>query len=451
MKNFKLDRRTVLRGAGGAAVALPFLEAMAPGRKAYAASPKRFVVFFSPNGTVSKNRFCTGTERSFELSRILKPLEPMKKKIVVLEGLFQGNRGEIPGPGDDHMKGMAWMLTGRPLLSGSIPGMDGQPPAGLASGISIDQEIANKVGGGTRFKSLEFGVRSTFQSGNPLGYMVYAGSNQALAPEQDPSRMFFRVFGDFKPTDTGGGADSMQLAAERKGVVDAVKSSFDALSKKVGSADRIKLEQHMANIRDLEVRLTVAPSAGCALPKGPREDLDPFDSESFGEVGKSHQDIMVEALKCNLTRVASIQWSRSAGDPIFRELGATRGHHEMSHDGDGVAATQETLTKIDTWYAERFNELITKMDSVVESDGKTMLDNSLVLWVNELARGNMHTHIPLSFVVAGGAGGALETGRFLRFNEPHNNLLVSCLNLMGIEATTFGEPGQSTGPFKGLA
>lgn len=159
------------------------------------------------------------------------------------------------------------------------------------------------------------------------------------------------------------------------------------------------------------------------------------------------------ALACDLTRVATLQWERSVGDVRFTWLGADRGHHSLSHDPDSMADSVEMLTKINTWYAEQLAYLMTRMASIKEGTG-TMLDNTVIFWCNELSRGNAHSHPDMPFLLAGGVGGALKTGRFLRYGStatvPHNNLLVSLMNTMGLPDQTFGDPKYCTGPLVGL-
>jgi hypothetical protein len=163
-------------------------------------------------------------------------------------------------------------------------------------------------------------------------------------------------------------------------------------------------------------------------------------------------DLVVMAMACDLTRVASIQWEKSVGDIQFDWVDSTiaRGHHDMSHDPDDNADTQEKLTKINIWYAQQLNYLIEAMKKVPEGSG-TMLDNTLILWCNELSKGNVHSHDHMPFVLAGHAGGALAGNQFLQLSKiPHNNLLVSCMNLMGLPDTTFGNPAYCTGALGGL-
>jgi hypothetical protein len=157
------------------------------------------------------------------------------------------------------------------------------------------------------------------------------------------------------------------------------------------------------------------------------------------------------ALQCDLTRVITLQAEHSVGDVRFTWLGASRGHHALSHDPDTNLDTKEMLTKINEWLSAQLAYLLGKMQAVTE-EGGTLLDNVLLFWCNELARGNAHSHPDMPFVLAGKAAGALRTGRFLQYKTTmsHNNLLVSILNMMGVPASSFGNPAYCTGPLMGL-
>jgi hypothetical protein len=246
----------------------------------------------------------------------------------------------------------------------------------------------------------------------------------------------------------------MRIQAERKSVLDAVIGQYTRLNPKLGATDKVKVDEHLSNIRDLENRLTapLAVGASCAKPAAPTIDYKANDN--FPAIGKLQMDLLVMAMACDLARVGTVQWERSVGDVRFTFVDATitRGHHDMSHDPDTNTATQEMLTKINVFYAQQLNYLIEKLKAVPEGSGGTMLDSTLILWCNELSTGNAHSHNPMPFVLAGHAGGALRTGRYLKAasNTPHNNLLVSCMNLMGVAGTTFGNPAYCTGPLANL-
>ncbi|MCA9581817.1 MAG: DUF1552 domain-containing protein, partial [Myxococcales bacterium] len=179
-------------------------------------------------------------------------------------------------------------------------------------------------------------------------------------------------------------------------------------------------------------------------------DVDLKADANAPAIGKMQMDILVMALACDMTRVGSIQWDNSVGGMTFPHLGITDGHHHFSHFPDTDADAVEKLVRINTWYAEQFAYLLGKMRDVKEGDG-TLLDNTCVIWVNELARGNYHDRLNMPFLLAGSAGNHFRTGRFLkRDDSPHNDLYVSLANAYGIETNTFGDPRFCTGPLSGL-
>lgn len=448
-----LDRRTVLRGAGGIALGLPWLEAMGlPGGRAARAAglggfPKRFIVWFTPNGTIKDQWIPSGTETSWTLSPILRPLEAFKDQLVVVDGVDNAVASG-PGPGDGHQKGMGTMLTGIELLAGTVKGGCATcAPAGYAGGPSVDQVIVRKSNAKTKFGSLELGVQSGAR-GTVWGYSNYAAANQPLPLENSPSRVFQRVFTDLQAPSVDPNA-ATRLRAERKSLLDAVARHYQSTAARLGSADRKKLEAHMQGIRELEMRLAAVPttpaSGSCRKPEAPASTITDFPT-----IGRLQMDLLVMAMACDQTRVGTIQWQHSVGNVRFSWLGATRGHHDLSHDPDSNTDSKTMLTKINVWFSEQLAYLLRKLKAIPEGPG-TMLDNTLVLWCNELARGNAHSHPDMPFVLAGRAGGALKANRFLKFGRvPHNNLMVSILNFMDVPSTTFGNPNYCTGALAGL-
>jgi hypothetical protein len=441
---FPLSRRTVLRGLGGAAIALPWLEAFTPrGASAQAQQPpKRFIVMFSANGTLPSRWIPTGGETDFSLSPILSPLAPYRDDLVIVQGVDQQGAG-----GDAHQIGIGGMLTGAPLNSGAFAGV-GAPPAGWASGPSVDQRIAEALGNDTSLRSLELGVQ--VGEADNWGRMVYRASNQPLPPEDEPAAVYDRVFADLH-TDP---AELARVRRRRASILDSVSAEYTRLGGRLGGADRARLEAHLSAIRELEIRLTGPALAQRAECRDPALTPAPaFANDSYPTIGAQQIDLLVMALACDITRVASLQWSRSVSQTRFTWLGINEGHHDLSHLGDDDPVALDKLEKINQWYASQFAYLIGQLKAFPEGDG-TMLDNSLLIWCNELAKGNIHGHADAPYVLAGRAGGGLRTGRFLSFaggaTVPHNNLLVSLLNAMGMPDTTFGKPEWCQGPLSGL-
>jgi hypothetical protein len=449
-KSARLSRRNFLRGLGGTAIALPLLNFVDAGRSHAGppSFPKRIVFWYTPDGTIQNAWWPTGTASAFTLNRIMKPLEPFKRQLVILENLDMGVT--YSGPGDMHQVGMGGLLTGRELQDGSLFVGAGGQATGWANGASVDQYIASRLGQTTPFPSLELGVQVI--GSTVWTRMCYRAAAQPVPPESEPSRAFNRLF-----TSLGAPSDpaSQALRTQRRSVLDGVSRDFAKLNARVSAADRVKLGAHLDVVRDIERRLDLGGGvlpAACALPAAPPATLDTDQVGNFPAIGKLQMDLLVAALACDLTRVGSIQWSNAVSATVHTWLGATQGHHELSHSGDADTAAQETLTKMNEWFAQQLAYFAGRLQSIPEGSG-TMLDNTVIVCVNELSIGNAHSRYDMPFLLLGGCGGAIPGGRWLRFptGTNHNDLLVSLCHAMGLtDVTTFGNPKYCSGPLPGL-
>ena len=438
----RISRRAILRGAAGAAIALPWLEAMSPRRARAATTPKRFIVMFSPNGTLPTQWTPTGSETSFTLSPILTPLAPHQGDLVIIEGLLQEGGG-----GDGHQNGIGGMLTGSPLNPGPFAGV-GAPPAGWATGPSVDQRVVQALAAPTPFQSLELGVQ--VGAADNWGRMIYQAANQPLPPTDDPAQVYASVFSDLH-------TDPVALAhlrARHKSILDAVGGEYSRIGGQLGSADKQRLDAHLNAVREIEKRLTTSLVDNNPVCHDPTvTTVAAQANDSFPAVGALQMDLLTMALACDLTRVASMQWSRSVSQVRFTWLNIPDGHHDLSHRSDTDADAVRKLTLINTWYAQQMADLITRLKNTPDGAGGTLFDNTLILWSNELAKGNTHSRQDAPYVLAGNAGGGLRTGRFVSYEGqglPHNNMMVSILNALDIPDTTFGKADWCTGPLVGL-
>jgi hypothetical protein len=417
----------------------PFLPLLEGESQADHEFPHRLVMLFSANGTLHERWAPSGDETNFTLGQILAPLAPYQDQMVILDGL----RVLRNGPGDGHQKGMGCMWTGNTLLAGDdFQGGGDSGTAGWGGGISVDQEVANAVGQETPYKSLEFGV----QAGGATVWsrMSYAGSNQPIAPEDNPDAMWDRLFADLGIDNS----ELLKIKAERGSVIDLVKDDLNRLSPKYSGNDKTKIDAHLEAIRQIEQR-NDKPIPVCEQPVMDF-DYEHNQNANFPTVSRQQIDQMVMALSCDLTRVASLQWSRSVSNTRFDWLGIPDGHHDLSHLGDGDQSMIDKITAINVWYAEEVKYLLDAMAAVPEGDG-TMLDNSIVVWGNELSRGNSHGNYPVPFVFFGSGGGVLQTGRYLQYDDVlHNRMLVSICNLMGLDTSTFGDQDNGSGGLPGL-
>ncbi len=444
MRGFTLSRRAVLRGLGSIAIGLPFLEAMEPKKASAAGYPKRFITFFSANGNFPQG---TGDGTSFQLTPAFAPLEPHKDQLILLTGF--DNQVAIDSPGDNHQKGIGTMLTGamlstEPIFCQALCDQGTDLYVGWATGPSIDQHLAHAPGIGdqTRFPSIELGVG--VQIANVYARMSYAGARQPIPPEDDPLAAFSRLFGNASP----------ELREKRRSVLDSVTADYAALDAKLGGADRRRVDAHLTAIREIENGLDKAPfvpNGTCQIPSYDRP-ADIYGDASYEAVGKAQMDLLVMALACDLTRVASLQWDTSVSNVLFSWIpGIVEGHHDLSHHSDGDAIAQSQLQSINRWYAERLAYLLAALRAVPEGEG-TLLDNTTVLWSNELSIGNVHSLRDMHWLLAGSCGGAFSTGRLNRYaGDSHTNLLISIANAMGSPIHTFGDPRFCTGPMAGLA
>lgn len=476
-----ISRRVALRGAGGAALSLPLFNDLIS-RKAQAqtttpAFPKRLVVIFTPNGTIPENYFGSGDTTTFNPGSIFSPLTTAHKNdIMVLDGIDMTCANEPGINGDAHGLGMGCMLTGKRLQSGELfkAGMGG-PGSGWADNESIDQLIARTVGTMTKFSSLE--VAGKRYGGNLWSRMSYKGAAQPIAPEDEPSRAFDRLFGAGATGGGGGtGATAQQrLNMRRKSVLDNVTAELKALGMKLGTDDRTKLQQHEATIAALQKRLMMASTTpGTMTPAmctpslmRPAENMQlgtvmANDSgmqtinaaidKNFPAIVTNFFDIIASALACDLTRVASFIVAPSRSDVVMQwdPLKYTEAHHEVSHFGDAERDSKAKLTRMNQWYAEQIAAFITKLKSIPEGNG-TLFSNTIIFWTNELGIGNSHSHTRIPYAILGG-GGVFKTGRYVKFNKvPHNRLLLSLAQAMGVNTTVFGDMKYCEGgPLTGL-
>jgi hypothetical protein len=432
------SRRAFLSGLGAAVAAAPFIPILnASGQESL--SPKRLILFFTPHGTIKKLWTPTGTEKSFTLGPLLKPLERHQKKIVVLSGI---NMQDV-GVGAPHTKGLPLIWTGSKLVEDmTFTREDGSGGKyfGWNSSASIDQVIAAKLAPPTPFRSLEFGVRSG--GSNPASRMIYADQQKPLAPATDPWSQFTRLFG----------GQTSQVTAERLSAVDVVKAELDRIRPRVATAERLKLDAHLEAVQGIERRLKTKATA-CAGPMmGPKLDAGKIDNTPT--VIDLQFSLMASALACDLTRFASLQYMFGDNDGFpYPWLGITEGHHDLTHAGDSDQVAWDKVAKIQTWYADRFAHLLDLLDAIPEAGGKTLLDNCCVVWGSELGTGNSHSFKSTPFVVAGGAASAFATGRYLEYGEKldHNRLLVSICHAFGLtQVDTFGNTDVGHGPLPGF-
>jgi Protein of unknown function (DUF1552) len=421
-------RRGFLRDLGLGAASLPFvLNLPSLGFANQTRRKQRLVVMFSPNGVVPPAFWPDEEGARFTLKESLKPLAPFQAQTLVLRGLCDRVRGD----GDAHMRGIGCLLTGIELFPGNIQG-GSHTPAGWSSGISIDQEMKNflqkDTATRTRFGSLELGVMVPDRA-DTWTRMSYSGPNKPLPPVDDPYQLFNKLYGKVK--------DRQALAS----VLDEIQDDLKKLGGKVSAEDRRLLDEHATFVREMEQELKAASTAkvGHKVP-----ELEPGvkeENDNIPRISKMQIDLLVNSFTADFARVATLQYTNSVGGARMRWIGVQEGHHQLSHEPDSNASAQDKLTRINKWFCEQLAYLAKRLAETPEPGGPgSLLDNTLIVWTNELGKGNSHTLDNIPFVLVG-KGLDFKMGRSLKLHRvPHNRLLLSLAHGFGHRIKRFGNP-----------
>jgi hypothetical protein len=460
----KITRRMFLRGAGGIAVALPLLDDV-PGARAQTPPPlKRFIVMFSPNGTIPSAWASKGQGATFTPGPIFNDLVSAghKNDLIVMQGLDMSACLDGPG-GDAHGLGIGCLLTGTELAAGNQfeAGMGGAG-SGWPNGISVDQFIASMLPK-RQHLSVDFSIKR--MSGSIWSRMSYTGpGGQVVEPFDDPTVAFNTLFANVNDS-----ASAMALQAKRrKSVLDQVMGELQTLEGSLSGSDKMKVDAHLTQIRQIETQLQVgAPAGSCTPPAKPTLVASaPIvynasgmetkqDPSADNDVPMRHdlvRKMLAAALACDMARVGTIMMAPSRSDIFLSWIngGVSESHHDYSHEGDTNTTAQQKLVQINQWYAAQVAAMITLLKSTPEGAG-TMFDNTVILWANELGIGNAHTHTQIPLMLAGSAGNYLKTGQAVAMptGTPHNRLLLTICQAMGLPVTAFGNPKFCTdGPIK---
>jgi len=434
-----LTRRHFLRQLGLSAAALPFLPSLPSlAQSAPGAKTQRIIFLFTPNGTIPPEFWPDQTGTDFKLKRILAPLEPFKNRMMTLKGVCN----KIRGDGDGHMRGISCLLTADELLPGNIQG-GSDKPAGWARNISIDQEIRNFLQArpetATRFGSLEVGVAVPNRA-DPWTRESYAGSNQPLAPLSDPYALFEKLYGQMKDRENLGS------------VLDEVSNDLRLIASKIDPEEKDLLDKHATFVREMEKDLQSANTTNLMFPPPLLEQGVALDNDGIPKISTMQADLLVNAFANGMARVATLQYTNSVGQARMRWLDIHEDHHGLSHEPDNNADAQEKLVKINIWLCEQLAYLAKKLDSIPEPGGQgSMLDNTTIVWTNELGKGNSHSLDDIPFVLVGGGLG-FKTGQAMQFdNVTHNRLWMSIAHGFGHHIPSFGHKDFSQGGALGLS
>ncbi len=452
-----LGRRDVLRALGASLSLAPFIPLLDREAEAQAGQfPTRYIQFFTPLGTWLDHWRPQGNNADFTLSRILAPLEPMKRYLTILDGIEQSSGGGMP----PHEAGMACSFSANFIRSPLVDrGPAKDDPKVSGRGQSLDQYFAARLAGQTPYKQLNLGIAPN--TDGRIGGDCYCSVDNwyPIPTEDDPSVAFDRLFTGLPTSMESPTQDQATIErnrAEEKSILDLIGTDLTDLRGRVGSSEYQKIDQHLAHLRALEMRLAEGGEPtrqGCAAPTaGAKLDFQAFDNQPM--VLKAQMDNAVAALSCDLTRSVVLQLGRGGSDATYPWLDLGNNHHGWTHSAPGDPGMIASATKFSTWCSEQLLYLLEQLASIKEGDG-TLLDHTVLLWSSEVAEGESHSYSNMPYVLAGGAGGAFEPGRYLKYTSTRSNrLFVSICHAMGFpEVEYYGDTDAGDfgkGPLPGL-
>jgi len=432
-----LPRRTFLRGMG-AAIALPFLDAMvpalAPAAEAAPAAP-RFGAVYIPNGAIMEKWIPSTTGAGFELTPILEPLEPFKDQLVVVTNLTRSHPGSQVG---DHAVSCAGFLTG--VWPKRTEAED------VRANTTIDQIVARQIGQETPFPSIEVatedftGYVGACSPGFNCSYMntiSWSSPTTPLPMDINPRVVFERLFGD-----AGSAADRAARRRDDESLLDSVTDEARALQRTLGPRDRARVSEYLDNLREIERRIQRAEAhasrevtleAPIGVP------------DSFEEHAALMYDLLAAAYQADVTRVFAFMLSRELSQRTYPQIGVPEQHHSVSHHGNDPAKIEQNV-KINTYHMRLFATFLETLRKAPDGDG-SVLDHSLIFYGGGMGNPNGHLSDPLPLVAVGGGVGRGHRHIQLPPRTPVGNLWLTVAQRYGSSIDSFGD---STGTIDSL-
>jgi hypothetical protein len=426
-----LPRRTFLRGVG-AALALPLLDAMVPAATALAATPaapvRRLGFVFMPMGCDITRWTPAGGDKLGELSPILSSLEPVKQHVSILTGMELQNAY----PGTHATSNAAFLSAARAKHTES---------SDYFLGTTVDQIAAKQLGRETQLPSLEMAmdmmqVVGQCDNGYACVYqnnLSWSSPTTPLPAEAHPRLVFEQLFGE-----GGTKADRQAALRRRASLLDFVKDDMARLGKELGPADRARVDQYLESVRDVERRIQRSEQQ---VADNPLPDLDrPLGAPAaYADHARLMFDLQVLALRGDVTRVITFQLARETSNRTYPEIGVPDPHHPLSHHGNDPAKIAR-MAKINAFHVSLFAEFLGKLKATKEGDG-TLLDHSLYLYGSGMGNPNVHDHVNLPILVAGGGAGRMQGGRHIKYAEPTPlaNLHLTLLDKVGVRLDRFAD------------
>ena len=449
-----IPRRAVLRGVG-AALALPLLDGMVPALTALAKTParrvSRFCAVYVPNGIIMKDWTPAAEGSAFELTPTLKPLEAHRRQLLVLSGLDNTGASSRTGNPGSHAKPAGAFLTGvEPLQTTSSSSLD--------LGISMDQILAKTISQDTPLPSLELGLEGadtvngvgTCGVGFNCAYqntLAWASPSTPLPVEPNPRVVFERLFGDIGSTDP---ATRSARLRRQNSILDSVLDKVRHLHGNLGRRDQRKIDEYVTSVREIERRIQNAEANGRELPLVESPAGIPVD---YDEHARLMFDMQALAFQTDSTRVITFQIGREQSGATYPQIGVSDSHHPISHHG-GDRQKIAALQRINAYHVSLLGYFLDRLAATDDGEG-SVLDNAVILYGSALSEGNRHDSRNLPLLLAGGAGGRIESGRHLRYparTQRLTNLQLTLLNMLGVPAEKFGDStGERLGELSGVA
>ena len=424
-----ISRRAVLRGAG-VTMALPWLESLkafgdTTGADAY---PKRFAVLFMGNGVNEDHWDAQGSGADMKLSKTLEPLEPLKHKINVIHGLFHKR---AVGHGI-HPAQTGCLLSGAEIQKGAI----------IHAGVTVDQVIANKIGQDTPQSSIVLACEQPMTGYHETNYSMAYSSHLSWQTADSP------VPNEVYPSLAWDNLFENRGSLRNMSILDRVKEDAESLGRVVGSNDKVKLDEYMTSLREVEKRVDRMRSnkdKADDLAKQRNKPVFAMDRpanglpEDFREHTRLMCDMIAIAFQTDKTRVATLLLARDLSALYYPFLEVREGHHSASHNN-----ASDGYERIARFHLSQLAYLAGKLDSMPEGEG-TVLDHSCLMWMSNMWIGRKHDNTRLPLVLAGGLGGTIQTGRTLNYldagdeNRKMSSLYLSLMDRMGVKMDQFGD------------
>ncbi len=413
-----ISRRAVLKGVG-ATIALPLLDAMHPASTAWAATtpaaaPKRFAFVGFPHGAIMDHWSPKEVGTTFEMSTILKPLEPFRQHLTIVSGL-RNKPGETPEP-HAYIES-TWLNCVKPWEHGV---------ANPDAGVTADQLVARHIGQDTRLPSLEL---TTSQVGARLAWRT---PTQPLPQEGNPRAVFQKLFGQ-------GDTDQERAAIlhETGSILDRVQAQASRLQASLGVRDRVIVGDYLDSVREIERRVQMAEKADMTsldipdAPVGTPTDITDHFKLMF--------DLMALAFQADITRVITFSMDHEASMRTYTNLGIAEGFHPLSHHGNNPQK-MDKLVQIQTYHTLVFSKFVERLAKAHDGNG-SVLDHSTILFGSNMSNSDKHNNDPLPSAILGHANGRIKGGQHLKYPQDSRfaDLLVTLFDRNNIPVEKLGD------------